>query len=99
MRAGAFNIEDASFHAFHNPKTHETHIIVKTEEGEQKIRFKSGRDLAYLIRFATKLLALHMKFSKKCKAEIEDAIHTHAQAGIDEAIENEPVQVTLGVIR
>ena len=70
-----------------------------TEEGEQKISIKSGRDLAYFIIFATKLLAFHMKYSKKCKAEIEDAIHMHAQAGIDEAIENEPIQITLGVIR
>ena len=99
MKIASFIADNnAKLDAFLNQRTGEIFIIVKGEDCSIKMQFSNGRKLAYLIRYASKLLASYMKNGRKNREEIIDAVTTNAEAGADEILENVK-QATLEVIR
>lgn len=98
MKIASFIADNnAKLDAFLNQRTGEIFIIAEDENGSIKLHFSSGRQLAYFIRFTSKLLASYMKKGRKNREEIIDAVTTNAEAGADEILENVK-QATLEVI-
>ena len=95
----SFLSEQAKFRAFLDETRRE--VFITASDGQENIKFclKSGRELAYFIRFASKLLAFYMKNGKRNRDKIIDSIMTNAEAGVDEILTREPKQTMLRLVK
>ena len=98
MKVASFITGNTKLDAFLNEKTAQIILIVRNEEKSTKIYFQNGRELAYFIRFASKLLASVMTKAKKSREEILQAVCHHAEAGASDVLPDEPLQTTLEAI-
>ncbi len=95
MKIATFIAGSCRLDAYLSERNSRLFILIRGDDGEIKMDFRNGRELAYFIRFTAKLLAIYMARGRKTPREVLETVKQHAEAGVYEALLNQPVQTTL----